>query len=77
MKTLDNVSQLHWLGMPEFEQEKLMPYAKIIIRVESKADLEELSRRLEQKLTQKTKSIWFPFKSHWGAEKNVWVSNES
>ena len=30
----------------------------------------------EQKITNKTKSIWFPFKSHWGLDKKVWVSNE-
>lgn len=63
--------------MPEFEQTKQVPYAKIIIRVQNKEDLQELSKRLEQPLTKKTKSAWFPFRSHWGAEKKVWVSNES
>jgi hypothetical protein len=47
--------------MPEFEQTKQLPYAKIIVR-------------LEQPFTAKTKSAWFPFRSHWGAEKKVWVS---
>lgn len=67
----------YWLSMPEFEQNKQEPYAKIIIRVNSQKDLDELGRRLDQKFTEKTKSAWFPFKSHWGAEKKVWVSNES
>jgi hypothetical protein len=70
-------AQEHWLDMPEFEQTKREPYAQIIIRVNSKEDLDELGRRLEQKFTHKTKSAWFPFKSHWGLEKKVWVSNES
>tara|TARA_R110002124_G_C8861085_1_gene507011 strand:+ start:33 stop:1208 length:1176 start_codon:yes stop_codon:yes gene_type:complete len=30
----------------------------------------------DQKITDKTKSIWFPFKSHWGLEKKAWVSTE-
>ena len=30
----------------------------------------------EQQITDKTKSIWFPFKSHWGLDKKAWVSNE-
>jgi hypothetical protein len=69
--------QLHWLEMPDFQQTSQKPYAKIIVRVQTAEQLLELSRRLEQPLTQKTKSVWFPCKSHWGAEKKVWVSNES
>lgn len=68
--------QEHWLGMPDFQQTQQTPYAKIIVRVENAEQLEELSRRLEQPLTPKTKSAWFPFKSHWGAEKKVWLSDE-
>ena len=62
--------------MPDFKQQRQEPYAKIILRVENQEDLEELSRRLEQPLTKKTKSAWFPFKSHWGASKKLWISDE-
>jgi hypothetical protein len=73
-----NDQQNHWLNMPEFNQSKIKPYAQIIIRVNSKSDLDELSKRLEQPLTSKTKSAWFPFKSHWGLEKKIWTTeNES
>jgi len=61
-----------WFDMPEFIQVKKEEYAKIIIRVESEEDLKILSNLLDQKLNKKTKSIWYPFKSHWGAEKKVW-----
>jgi uncharacterized protein YukJ len=67
--------QDHWLGMPDFDQKKLRPYAQIIIRVDNEDDLNELSKRLGQKLTKKTKSAWFPFRSHWGLEKKVWVTD--
>jgi hypothetical protein len=70
-------AQEHWLDMPDFEQTKQEPYAQITIRVNSKEDLDELGKRLEQKFTNKTKSAWFPFKSHWGLERNVWISDES
>lgn len=30
-----------------------------------------------QKITEKTKSIWFPFKSHWGGIKYKYISNEN
>lgn len=65
-----------WKGMPEFVQDKQNPYSTIIIRCETKEDLEELSKRLGQKLTKKTKSAWFPFKSHFRAVKKEW-SDES
>ena len=65
----------HWVGMPEFIQEKQEPYAKIIIRVDNKQDLAELSRLLGQKFTPKTKSAWFPFKSHFRETKQpMWLS---
>lgn len=35
---------------------------------------EQLSCLLEQKLTKKTKSIWYPFKSHWSGNQSHWVS---
>ena len=49
-----------WKDMPEFVQEKQEPYAKIIVRFETKEDLEEFATLINQKLTQKTKSIWHP-----------------
>ena len=62
-----------WKNMPEFVQQKQEPYSKLIIRIETQQDLEEFSKLINQKLTKKTKSIWFPFKSHWGLSKKGWV----
>ena len=59
-----------WVDMPEFVQKKQEPYAMINIRFETKEDLEEFAGLIQQRLTAKTKSIWFPFRSHWGAEHN-------
>jgi len=55
-----------WKGMPEFMQEKQEPYAKIIVRFDTEESLQEFSNLIGQKLNRKTKSIWHPFKSHWG-----------
>jgi hypothetical protein len=49
-----------WKNMPEFIQKRQQPYAKIIVRFETKEDLEEFCKLINQKLTQKTKSIWHP-----------------
>lgn len=64
--------QKEWKDMPEFVQEKKEPYAKIIVRFDSEEDLQEFAKFIGQKLTNKTKSIWHPFKSHWGGVKKVW-----
>jgi hypothetical protein len=62
-----------WVGMPEFKQEKKTPFKEIIVRFDSLQDYEEFQALINQKLTVKTKSIWHPFKSHWGLEKKVYV----
>jgi len=61
-----------WQDMPEFVQEKKDCYAKIIFRFESEDDLQSFAELIGQKLTKKTKSAWFPFKSHWGGIKKIW-----
>ncbi len=73
-----SIQDQEWLDMPEFVQDKKEPYAKIIIRVENKEDLDELAKRISQPLTKKTKSAWFPFRSHFREFKQPqWRSNES
>lgn len=52
--------QEHWVGMPEFNQEKQKPYSQIIVRFSSEEDLQEFAKIIGQKLTKKTKSIWHP-----------------
>lgn len=50
-----------WLGMPEFIQEKSdKPFTQITIRFKNQEDLKEFSNLINQNLTKKTKSIWFP-----------------
>ncbi len=64
----------HWQEMPEFSQEKQTPFANIQVRFETAQDLEAFAQLLRQNLTSKTKSIWFPYKSHWGKGSNkIWV----
>ncbi len=61
-----------WVGMPEFVQEKKQPFKELIIRFETKDDYLDFQNKINQKLTNKTKSIWHPFKSHWGLERKVY-----
>jgi len=49
-----------WVGMPEFVQEKQIEHQKIIIRFNNSEDVQEFAEKIGQKITPKTKSIWYP-----------------
>ena len=61
-----------WVGMPEFVQEKKEPFKELIIRFDTEDDYLDFQKIINQKLTNKTKSIWHPLKSHWGLERKVY-----
>jgi len=63
-----------WVGMPEFDQQNKKPFKEIIVRFETENDYLDFQEKLNQQLTLKTKSIWHPFKSHWGVERKVYVN---
>jgi len=66
IKLSDSDWKEEWKDMPEFIQEQQRPYSAIIVRFATEKDLNEFATLIEQKLNQKTKSIWYPFRSHWG-----------
>jgi|TARA_Y100000296_G_C4979772_1_gene160012 hypothetical protein len=49
-----------WKEMPEFNQEDVGPYRQLIISFRNKKDLDEFLKIINQRITNKTKSIWFP-----------------
>lgn len=50
----------HWMDMPEFIQEEAGPFKKVIVSFRNEEDYNEFAELLKQKLTPKTKSIWYP-----------------
>ena len=64
MKTLfddfENDWQKEWKGMPEFVQEDLTSYRKIIVHFRNNEDVKRFSELLDQKITPKQPSLWFP-----------------
>ena len=58
--------QREWQNMPEFVQDKKEVYATLVVRFRCQEDLEDFAKKLGQSVNQKTKSIWHPYKSHWG-----------
>jgi hypothetical protein len=49
-----------WVGMPEFVQEKQEPHQTIVIRFRCQADVEAFAQAIGQRVTPKTKSLWYP-----------------
>lgn len=56
----DNEWQKEWKNMPEFVQEDLTSFRKIIVHFKSKEDVEEFAKLIGQKISPKTPSICFP-----------------
>lgn len=56
----DKNAAAEWLGMPEFEQADKV--YKVVVNFESLEDRQAFAEYVGQKFTDKTNSIWFPFK---------------
>ena len=54
--------ETEWQDMPEFEQKNLQPVQKIVVSFLKREDVEKFAKLVGCKLTEKTKSIWFPYK---------------
>lgn len=50
-----------WKGMPEYNQEDVSGRI-IVVHFEADEDVKVFAKRMEQAITDKTKSIWFPYK---------------
>ena len=50
----------YWKGMPEFVQETNAPYMKIYVSFRNEEDYKAFAELVDQNLSNKTKSIWYP-----------------
>lgn len=51
-----------WEGMPEFEQEDNTAWKSITVHFDSPDNMQNFAELIEQTITEKTKSIWYPKK---------------
>ena len=49
----------HWKGMPDFEQEH-EHHKKLTVKFLSEEDLQDFAKLIGQKITNKTRGIWYP-----------------
>jgi hypothetical protein len=66
-----------WVGMPEFKQMDLEPFKSIQINFESESDMLAFSRLVDQKITFKTPSIWYPKAERLSAIDKLWVDKNN
>ncbi len=53
-------AEAEWTGMPEFNNDDLSPKRQVIISFKTDEDVQLFANLINQELTAKTKSIWFP-----------------
>ena len=53
-------AELEWSGMPEFNNDDLSPKRQIILSFKTDKDVQLFAKLINQELTTKTKSVWFP-----------------
>ena len=58
---LDESFRQEWQNMPEYVQEDLTPYRTINVRFRNAEDVVEFEKLMQQKITEKQKTLWFPF----------------
>lgn len=52
--------QKHWQGMPAFEQNQKNPYKSLLVHFRNEQDYLEFQKKIEQPMTFKTRSCWYP-----------------
>jgi hypothetical protein len=58
---LFDMEEDEWQGMPEFVQEDLSPHRVIYVRFRNAEDVAKFEELMGQRITEKQKTIWFPY----------------
>lgn len=78
----DNKWKKHWVSMPEFEQEENPTYKTVYFHFRNKEDFEEFCDKYfklmdnDQKITDKTKSLWYPHLDRTANALLRWIEEE-
>ena len=66
----------HWVGMPEFEQERSVAWISYRVTFKTEEDYACFARIIRQSLSINTKSIWFPEKKPKDYKTDWWISED-
>ncbi len=60
-QTLDLGFENEWEDMPEFHQEDLTPWHQVNVRFRNQEDFSRFKELMEQEVSPKQKTLWFPY----------------
>ena len=66
-----------WNGMPEFVQEDLRPWHQVNVRFRNQEDFDKFKVLMEQEITPKQTTLWFPHAPFRRAPKYKYIDDES
>ena len=69
---METVAEKEWVDMPEYVSEKKKPYTKINVRFRNNEDLKKFAKLIEQNLTDRTQTVWFPKLKFQEVANKVW-----
>lgn len=68
--------QREWVGLPEYAQLSVEPYALVHVRFATAGDLAEFSKLIGQRVVRTTKAIWYPEIVRGIHSQHEWVSEK-
>lgn len=76
-KPVEEEWKREWKDMPEFKQDELTPFKQLIVNFNNEKDFDEFSKLINQKLTLRTKSIYFPEKEKVKLKEYLYIEDET
>ncbi len=74
--SVDETWKQHWKGMPDFQQNDLTSWQQVIVHFRNREDRNAFGKLTDQKLTNDTRSMWFPKVTIDGYMNKRFVSDE-
>ncbi len=68
--------QKHWRGMPAFDQRDMTPMQTIMVHFRSAEDRDAFAKLIGQRITDKTKSVWFPKEEREDLAASCWAADK-
>lgn len=69
--------QKEWKNMPEFVQNDMEPKFSVLVNFETEEALYAFAKLVDQKITFKTQSIWYPKVDAVKVINKMWVNDET
>jgi predicted metal-dependent HD superfamily phosphohydrolase len=66
----------HWKGMPEFENKENSYFHTVKVHFKCEEDYKAFAKLVEQNLTMKTKSMWYPKYERLVPSEFAWIDEE-